>query len=35
MGTSAGVVLVEDDEDIRVVAESAFRGSGYKVFGAG
>jgi DNA-binding response OmpR family regulator len=35
METSARVVLVEDDEDIRVVAEKALRGSGYEVFSAG
>lgn len=28
------MVLVEDDEDIRVVAEKALRGSGYEVFSA-
>jgi CheY-like chemotaxis protein/phosphoribosyl 1,2-cyclic phosphodiesterase len=34
METSPRVVLVEDDEDIRVVAEKALRGSGYEVFSA-
>lgn len=34
MQTSARVVLVEDDEDIRVIAEKALRGSGYEVFSA-
>src|SRR5512144_989136 len=35
MPSNGRVVLIEDDADIRVVAEKALRGSGYELFSAG